>query len=57
MDITTITNGTTTTGSPTPSTTISSGIDGLANEQTFLKLFVAQLKNQDPLNPRTVHNS
>ena len=29
-----------------------SGIDNLANEQTFLKLFVAQLKNQDPLNPQ-----
>lgn len=29
-----------------------SGIDKLANEQTFLKLFVAQLKNQDPLNPQ-----
>jgi len=26
--------------------------DGLANEQTFLKLFVAQLKNQDPLKPQ-----
>jgi flagellar basal-body rod modification protein FlgD len=26
--------------------------DGLANEQTFLKLFVAQLKNQNPLQPQ-----
>ena len=25
--------------------------DKLANEQTFLQLFVSQLKNQDPLNP------
>jgi len=25
--------------------------DPLANEQTFLKLLVAQLQNQDPLNP------
>ena len=25
---------------------------GLANENTFLKLLVAQLKNQDPLNPQ-----
>src|ERR1700756_689812 len=25
----------------------------LANEQTFLQLFVAQLKNQDPLNPNS----
>lgn len=29
-----------------------SGADNLANEQTFLKLFVAQLRNQDPLNPQ-----
>jgi flagellar basal-body rod modification protein FlgD len=27
------------------------GMDKLANEQTFLQLFVSQLKNQDPLNP------
>src|SRR6476646_7956333 len=26
-------------------------MDKLANEQTFLQLFVSQLKNQDPLNP------
>lgn len=25
--------------------------DKLANEQTFLQLFVSQLKNQNPLNP------
>lgn len=25
--------------------------DALANEQTFLKLMVAQIRNQDPLNP------
>ena len=31
---------------------ITSGTDALANEQTFLKLFVAQLKNQDPLQPQ-----
>jgi len=29
-----------------------SGIDSLASEQTFLKLFVAQLENQDPLQPQ-----
>ena len=29
-----------------------SGTDSLANEQTFLKLFVAQLKNQNPLQPQ-----
>jgi len=28
------------------------GMDALANEQTFLKLFVAQLKNQNPLQPQ-----
>jgi flagellar basal-body rod modification protein FlgD len=26
-------------------------INGLANENTFLQLLVAQIKNQDPLNP------
>lgn len=26
--------------------------DPLANEETFLKLLVSQLKNQDPLSPR-----
>ena len=31
---------------------ITSGTDALANEQTFLKLFVAQLQNQDPLQPQ-----
>jgi flagellar basal-body rod modification protein FlgD len=29
----------------------SSGTDSLANEQTFLQLLVAQLKNQDPSQP------
>jgi flagellar basal-body rod modification protein FlgD len=28
-----------------------SGVDPLATENTFLKLLVAQLRNQDPLNP------
>lgn len=31
--------------------TILSGTDPLANEETFLQLMVAQLKNQDPLQP------
>jgi flagellar basal-body rod modification protein FlgD len=35
--------------STTASTT---GVDALANENTFLQLFIAQLKNQDPLNPQ-----
>ena len=34
--------------SQTPSVT---NIDGLANENTFLQLLVAQIKNQDPLQP------
>ena len=50
MDITALSNSATNTEAP--SAAIRSGIDGLANEQTFLKLFVAQLKNQDPLNPQ-----
>jgi flagellar basal-body rod modification protein FlgD len=29
-----------------------SGLDPLASEQTFLKLLVAQLKNQDPMQPQ-----
>lgn len=28
-----------------------SNTDGLANKETFLQLLVAQIKNQDPLNP------
>jgi flagellar basal-body rod modification protein FlgD len=36
-------------GSQVPSSTSDS--NNLASEQTFLKLFVAQLQNQDPLNP------
>ena len=32
-------------------TTVTSASDPLANEQTFLKLLVSQLQNQDPLNP------
>ena len=37
----------------TPNTTqpASTGVGDLANENTFLKLLIAQLQNQDPLNP------
>ena len=42
------TNGTTNANGSSNGT---SGTDNLANEQTFLQLFVSQLKNQDPLNP------
>ena len=31
--------------------TVPSSVDGLANENTFLQLLVAQIKNQDPTNP------
>jgi flagellar basal-body rod modification protein FlgD len=44
--------GSTTTTSPTATTAATqSPLDPLANEQTFLKLLVSQLQNQDPLNP------
>jgi flagellar basal-body rod modification protein FlgD len=50
MDITSVSNA---AGSQLSAATAStSGTDKLANEQTFLKLFVAQLQNQDPLNPQ-----
>ena len=39
----------TTTG--TTSSSSSSSLSGAANEQMFLQLLVAQLKNQDPLSP------
>jgi flagellar basal-body rod modification protein FlgD len=39
----------TTTG--TTSSSSSSPLSGAANEQMFLQLLVAQLKNQDPLSP------
>lgn len=40
-----------TNNSSSSSSSSTSGIDKLANEQTFLQLFVSQLQNQDPLNP------
>ena len=38
---------------PTASATsaLPSNVDGLANENTFLQLLVAQIKNQDPMSP------
>lgn len=36
---------------PSSSSSMTSGTDKLANEQTFLQLLVSQLQNQDPLNP------
>jgi flagellar basal-body rod modification protein FlgD len=39
------------TSSTAPSSTDTSSVDGLANENTFLQLLVAQIKNQDPTNP------
>jgi flagellar basal-body rod modification protein FlgD len=40
------------TGNNAASATASKGSDALANESTFLKLLVAQLQNQDPLQPQ-----
>ena len=34
-----------------PPSALPSNVDGLANENTFLQLLVAQIKNQDPLQP------
>jgi len=53
MDISAISSPSAAAGSVSSNATaITSGTDVLANEQTFLKLFVAQLQNQDPLNPQ-----
>ena len=41
-----------TSGAQSGSSSASSAIDPLATEQTFLKLLVAQLQNQDPLQPQ-----
>lgn len=42
-------NGTSGTGSSDPSSPNS--VSSLTSEQTFLKLLIAQIQNQDPLNP------
>jgi flagellar basal-body rod modification protein FlgD len=39
------------TGSSSPSSSSTNGVASLTSEQTFLQLLVAQIKNQDPLNP------
>ena len=41
----------TTTGTTGSGTSSSSSLDSGVNEQVFLQLLVAQLKNQDPMNP------
>lgn len=55
MSVNSVNGSSGTTGASSSSTNTASqasGIDALANENTFLKLFIAQLKNQDPLNPQ-----
>jgi flagellar basal-body rod modification protein FlgD len=39
------------TSTTTSQDSASQGLDQTANTETFLKLLVAQLRNQDPLNP------
>lgn len=48
--LTSLTAGQTASGT-TSSSSSNSAVNGLANEGTFLQLLVAQLKNQDPMNP------
>jgi flagellar basal-body rod modification protein FlgD len=40
------------TTNPSSNSTASSTVDSMVNEQTFLKLLVAQLQNQDPTQPQ-----
>src|SRR5277367_5524979 len=54
MIVSPISNPVPRTSSGTPSTTAAAtaqATSGLANEQTFLQLLVAQLENQDPTQP------
>ncbi len=53
MDITGTSQAQSTTAAPTQSAAgaLASATDSLANEQTFLQLFVSQMENQDPTNP------
>lgn len=48
---TTGTSATSTTGTSTGSSTTGTSVDSAFSKDTFLMLLVAQLKNQDPLNP------
>jgi flagellar hook assembly protein FlgD len=45
------TSGTSSSGSSTSTNGASNATNSLANEQIFIQLLVAQLKNQDPENP------
>jgi flagellar basal-body rod modification protein FlgD len=50
--VTNNTGGTTgTTGANSSSSSSTSSVSSLTSEQTFLQLLIAQIKNQDPLNP------
>jgi flagellar basal-body rod modification protein FlgD len=53
MNITGTSQAQSTAAAPTQSASsaLASATDSLANEQTFLKLFVSQMENQDPTNP------
>ncbi len=53
MDVSTVTRNAETAAANTQSSTgtVPVAEDALANRETFLQLLVAQIKNQDPLNP------
>src|SRR5580658_3091822 len=44
-------NGTSGTGGTGSSSTSANSVSSLTSEQTFLQLLIAQIQNQDPLNP------
>ena len=45
------TSGTSGTGASSSSTSSPTSLNSLTSEDTFLQLLIAQIKNQDPLNP------